>query len=137
MSFFNLDKRDEVAFVWLDAPDARVNTLSFAVMNDFSGLLDTLEQDADITAAILISRKKDSFIVGADINEFAEFSDKEEVKRLIGEGHALFNRIESFPKPIVAAVHGACVGGGLELAMALPLPARHQPQTYSIRLARS
>ena len=118
MSFFNVDKRDEVAFVWLDAPDARVNTLSFQVMNDFSGLLDTLEQDADVKAAVLISRKKDSFIVGADINEFADFTDKEEVKRLIGEGHELFNRIEAFPKPIVAAVHGACVGGGLELAMA-------------------
>lgn len=134
MSFFNVEKREDVAVVWLDAPGARVNTLSFEVMDRFSALLDELQNDPEVKAAVLISRKKDSFIVGADINEFASFTSKDEVKRLIGEGHALFNRIEDFNKPLVVAVHGACVGGGLELAMACHyrLASNHQRTVFGL-----
>lgn len=118
MTYFDVYTKNGVATVWLDSEGERVNTLSQPVLKAFGSLLDTLESDTAVEAVVLISRKKDSFIVGADIKEFAAFEAKEEVVRLIGEGHALFNRVESFPKPILSAVHGACVGGGLELALA-------------------
>jgi 3-hydroxyacyl-CoA dehydrogenase / enoyl-CoA hydratase / 3-hydroxybutyryl-CoA epimerase len=115
---FDIQNENGIAIIWLDQEGERVNTLSTQALREFAGVLDTLEQSPDIKAAILISRKKDSFIVGADIKEFAAFQTKEEVITLIREGQALFNRLESFKKPVVAAIHGACVGGGLELVMA-------------------
>ena len=118
MSYFDVEKQNGVATVWLDHPSERVNTLNQAMLSDFETLLDDLDTDAEMKAIVLISRKKDSFIVGADVKEFADFEAPEEVVKLIKEGHALFDRVENFRKPIVAAVHGPCVGGGLELALA-------------------
>ena len=117
-NYFDVHTEDGVATVWLDNADERVNTLSQGMMREFGELLDRVATDEAVKAVVLISRKKDSFIVGADIKEFADFESKEAVVRLIHEGHALFNRVERFRKPIVAAVHGPCVGGGLELALA-------------------
>ena len=114
---FQLENIEGVLVVGFDLPDGRVNVLKQAVLSEFEDILDKIEGDEEIKAAVLISRKKDSFIVGADINEFADFESKEQVVELIKEGHALFNRVERLKKPIVAAIHGACVGGGLELVM--------------------
>ena len=116
--YFKLSKQDGVLLIGLDQPDSRVNTLSQAALKSFEEVLDSIENDAELKAAVIISRKKDSFIVGADINEFVNFSSKEEVISLIQQGHALFDRLERLSKPVVAAIHGACVGGGLELALA-------------------
>lgn len=118
VSFFDLQVKDGVLVVGLDMPESNVNVLKQAVFTEFTGVLDRLESDAELSAAVLISRKKDSFVVGADINEFAEFESVEQVTTLIHEGHALFDRLENLKKPVVAAIHGACVGGGLELVMA-------------------
>ncbi len=118
MNFFDVHKQDGLMLIWLDQPESRVNTLTQASLRDFGALLDDLQQDAELKAAILLSRKRDSFIVGADIKEFAEFSTQDEVLKLIHEGHALLRRLESSTKPVLAAIHGACVGGGLELVMA-------------------
>jgi len=117
-TYFDVDIQDGVATVWLDNETERVNTLSQKMMQAFGELLDRIATDDAVKAMVLISRKKDSFIVGADIKEFADFESREAVERLIHEGHALFDRVEKFRKPIVAAVHGPCVGGGLELALA-------------------
>ena len=118
MSYFDLHQDGPVALVWLDREGERVNTLSREMLANFSDLLNHLENDPEILAVVLVSRKKDSFIVGADIKAFAAFETKEEVISLVSEGQALFGRLEQFRKPVVAAVHGACVGGGLELALA-------------------
>ena len=116
--YFDVDTQDGVATVWLDNKNERVNTLSQKMMQAFGDLLGQVATDDAVKAVVLISRKKDSFIVGADIKEFAEFESQEAVEQLIHEGQALFDRVEKFRKPIVAAVHGPCVGGGLELALA-------------------
>ena len=118
MTHFDIEMDTSVALIWLDNPTERVNVLTQAMLAEFSDVLDEIEQNTDIQAAVLISKKHNSFIVGADIKEFADFNDKNEVIALINEGHALFNRLETLKKPVVAAVHGACVGGGLELIMA-------------------
>ena len=118
MSGVELERDGNLAVIWLDTPGERVNKLTTGMLDDFSGLLDTLENDSDIEAAVLVSRKKDSFIVGADIEAFKDFATPAEAEAVIREGHALFNRLESLRKPVVAAIHGAAAGGGLELAMA-------------------
>ena len=118
MNGVELERDGNLAIIWLDTPGERVNKLTTGMLDDFSSLLDTLENAASIEAAVLISRKKDSFIVGADIEAFKDFATPAEAGAVIREGHALFNRLEGLQKPIVAAIHGAAAGGGLELAMA-------------------
>ena len=118
MNGVELERDGNLAVIWLDTPGERVNKLTTGMLDDFSELLDTLKHDTSIEAAVLVSRKKDSFIVGADIEAFKDFATPAEAEAVIREGHALFNRLEGLRKPVVAAIHGAAAGGGLELAMA-------------------
>lgn len=118
MNGFRVARDDGVAVVWLDIPGERVNKLTLEMLTAFGELLDGLEHDPDVQTAVLISRKEDSFIVGADIAEFATFRTPEEAYATVRKGQALFNRLESFRKPVVAAVHGAAAGGGVELMLA-------------------
>ena len=123
MAFFDLEistgeTSDGVAVIFFDQQDSRVNTLETAALREFAEVLDTVERDPNLKSAVLISRKQDSFVVGADIKEFLTFETPAQVTALIREGHALLGRLEHFPKPVVAAVHGAAVGGGLELILA-------------------
>ena len=77
------------------------------------------ESDPAVRAVVLVSGKPDNFIAGADIEEFTRAATAEEATRLSCEGQELMNRVaETLAKPVVAAIHGACLGGGLELALA-------------------
>ena len=67
---------------------------------------------------VLISGKPDTFIAGADIEEFTALTTESAAERLSFEGQEMVNRVETLSKPVVAAIHGACLGGGLELALA-------------------
>ena len=118
MAFFELETSDDVAVIFFDQQGSRVNTLETAALREFSEVLDTVERDPNVKSAVLISRKKDSFVVGADIKEFLTFETPAQVSALIREGHTLLGRLERLSKPVVAAVHGAAVGGGLELILA-------------------
>ena len=118
MGYLDVYTEDGIALVYLDQLDSKVNTLTTDALGEFESTLDELERDDDILGAVLISAKKDSFVVGADIKEFSELESPEEVKGIIRKGHELLGRLESSPKPVVAAVHGAALGGGLELALA-------------------
>lgn len=112
-----LEMRDGVALLWLDTPDARVNTLNVEALGQLAQLLDRVEADGECRAIAIISRKLENFIAGVDINLFLTLTP-EELDAVGREGQRLFSRIASFPKPILAAVHGACAGGGFELALA-------------------
>lgn len=118
MAFFEVDVADGVALIRFDGQGGRVNTLSSAALREFGAILDTLETDDSAQSAVLYSGKRDSFVVGADIREFTTFETPAQVTALIREGHELLGRLERFPKPVVAAVHGAALGGGLELILA-------------------
>lgn len=118
MGYLDVYTEDGIALVYLDQLDSKVNTLTTDALGEFESTLDELERDDDILGAVLISAKKDSFVVGADIKEFSELESPEEVKGIIRKGHELLGRLESSPKPVVAAVHGPALGGGLELALA-------------------
>ena len=118
MAFFEVDVEGGVALIRFDQTESRVNTLSTAALGEFAAILDTLQDDDSARGAVLYSGKKDSFVVGADIREFLTFETPAQVSALIKEGHALLERLERFPKPVVAAVHGPALGGGLELVLA-------------------
>jgi len=81
-------------------------------------VFDSVENDPEIKAIVFTSGKKDSFIAGAYISMLETVNSAEEGERISREGHRAMNRIESCPKPVVAAIHGVALGGGLEVALA-------------------
>ncbi|MCU0620083.1 MAG: fatty acid oxidation complex subunit alpha FadJ [Gemmatimonadales bacterium] len=117
MSAFTTALEQGIAVVTLDVAGAPVNTLSRAVGDEFAALLDRLAADPVVRGIVLLSGKPDSFIAGADIEEFTRLRTAEEATALSRWGQALIGRVEALPKPVVAAIHGTCLGGGLELAL--------------------
>jgi 3-hydroxyacyl-CoA dehydrogenase/enoyl-CoA hydratase/3-hydroxybutyryl-CoA epimerase len=107
-----------VAVITIDLPGEPVNKFNRAVKDEFVALFDRLERDLNVRAAVLISGKKDSFIAGADIEEFLELKTAAEAERLSHEGQLLLDSIHEQRTPLVMAIHGACMGGALELSLA-------------------
>ncbi len=118
MTALTIARRGATAVLTLDLPGEPVNKLNAQVKQEFEAALDQLRQDAGVQAVVIISGKPDSFIAGADIEEFTRLSTREEFTRLSADGQAMLQRLDDFPKPVVCAIHGACLGGGLELALA-------------------
>ncbi|XP_042909444.1 trifunctional enzyme subunit alpha, mitochondrial [Parasteatoda tepidariorum] len=110
--------KNGVAIVRIDSPNSKVNTLSKAVMEEVQQVLKNISSDASVTSAVIISGKPGNFIAGADIGMLESCKSKEEVMQLSKAGQDVLNEIESSPKPIVAAISGTCLGGGLEVALA-------------------
>lgn len=109
--------KGEIALVEWDLVGEKVNKLSSPIMVRFKEILEEIKA-SDYKAVVLISRKKNIFIAGADINEIQGLKTKEAFAEAAGEGQKILNMIEDLPIPVVAAIHGACVGGGCELVMA-------------------
>lgn len=109
---------DGVALVRIDTPGAKVNTLSEAMQTKFGEILQEIQSNPAIKSVVIISEKATSFIAGADIKMISNCQTEEEVLALSKNGQAMFEKIEQSDKPIVAAIMGTCLGGGLELAMA-------------------
>ncbi len=110
-------RSDRVAVVVFDVPDESVNTLRAEFADEFDQLLDEIERDSEIEAVVLASAKRDSFIAGADISMLAAVDSAEGATALSQRGQRVVQRLSELRVPTVAAVHGACLGGGLELAL--------------------
>lgn len=121
LTHFRLDVADGIATVTMDRADDDLNTLDPSLMEDFTRILDRLEEDPEIRAAVLTSGKEDNFLAGANIKWFAELNETTAEESIRG-AHAVLTRLERLHttrgKPVVAAIHGACLGGGNELALA-------------------
>ena len=127
--------RDGVAWLALDDPDKKVNTLSsrtFAWFEEQVARLEREGREGRIRGLVILSGKPGTFVAGADIEELQGLSDEGEILELLGRGHDLMGRLAALPFPTVAAIEGACLGGGLELALACDL--RVAADTGSTRL---
>lgn len=109
--------KGDVALIEFDLFGEKVNKLSSPVMFRLNEVLTELEKGA-YKAAVLISRKPSIFIAGADIEEIRAMKKEEDYRAAIGKAHEIFSRIEDMKIPVVAAIHGACMGGGCELILA-------------------
>lgn len=105
-----------VALIMFDSA-SKFNSLGSSTIQELNSILDVIEKDDSIKAVIGISGKHDSFIIGADLYEIRKTESKEELLRLSRTGQALLNRISTYNKPFVIAINGACLGGGLEIAL--------------------
>lgn len=87
-------------------------------MSEFEGLLQEIQSNSQIQSAVLISGKPNCFIAGADITMLEKCKTLEEFKNISTSGQQILQAIEDCKKPIVAAIQGSCLGGGLEVALA-------------------
>ena len=109
---------DGLAVVVLDLQGHPVNVISRAVKDEFIACFAALADDARVRAVAFLSGKPDNFIAGADIEEFVRLGSAAEAERLAAEGQEMLERIARFAKPVVVGIHGGCLGGGLEFALA-------------------
>lgn len=112
-------ERDEHDIAWLyaDKANAAANTLSKAVLEELYDILSRFKDDRP-QGLVILSAKASGFIAGADINEFTTLSGQKDAEDLIGRGQAVLDRLAALDMPTVALIHGFCLGGGLELALA-------------------
>ncbi|MDE2942949.1 MAG: 3-hydroxyacyl-CoA dehydrogenase NAD-binding domain-containing protein [Gemmatimonadota bacterium] len=112
---------DKIGWLIFDAPDSQVNLLNSEVMRHLDGYLAELESriaTGHPIAVVIWSEKPDTFIAGADVNEIAEIEDEEDGRRKSAMGQRIFSRLGRLGIPKIAAIRGACLGGGTELALA-------------------
>ncbi|HGU6358842.1 TPA: fatty acid oxidation complex subunit alpha FadJ [Citrobacter farmeri] len=118
-SAFTLNVRlDNVAVISVDVPGEKMNTLKAEFASQVRAILKQIRENKAIRGVVIISAKADNFIAGADINMISRCKSAQEAETLARQGQQLMAEINALPIPVVAAIHGACLGGGLELALA-------------------
>lgn len=119
METLDIERRaDGVAVVTMDDPARPVNTLSIELLEEFQSRLVPLVSEPEVKAVVITSAKDDIFIAGADIKGFNQTDDGRLVSELDGAYSRALTALARGPKPVVAAVHGAALGGGLEVVLA-------------------
>jgi 3-hydroxyacyl-CoA dehydrogenase/enoyl-CoA hydratase/3-hydroxybutyryl-CoA epimerase len=109
---------DGLALLVFDTPSEKVNKLSMPVMKELERVLDGLANRSDVKALLLLSAKPGVFIAGADVNEIAK-ADRNADPEMVRGGHRTFNKLANLPFPTIAAIDGACVGGGCETVLSM------------------
>ena len=118
MGALTLQHDDGVAVITIDLPGEQVNTVTAGLRAEFAALFAQLEGDTSVKAVVILSGKGDTWLAGADIDEFLTLHTPQDGEALSRSGQALLDKLETLKIPVVAAIHGACLGGGLETALA-------------------
>src|SRR5689334_22837814 len=113
--FLLCDIENKVAVVTINRPP--VNPLSTKVFQELSYLFDELEANDEVRAIVLTGSGEKAFVAGADINEMANL-ELVGINKMNKTSRAVFSKIENLTKPVIAAINGLALGGGLELALA-------------------
>ncbi len=113
-------KIDEQNIAWLaiDVPNEKMNTLQAAFVEDMQAIFTQLKDTSGVKGMIIHSLKPDNFVAGADVRMLDACTTAGEAEALAKQGQELFQQLSDLPYPVVAAIHGPCLGGGLELALA-------------------
>lgn len=114
---FTLDKNG-IANLIFDLPNEKVNKLSAPVLSELETALNVIDGNKGIRVLLITSAKKDIFIAGADINEIKDLRDVDEARKKVSRGQEILSKIAALKIPTIAVINGACLGGGLELALA-------------------
>jgi 3-hydroxyacyl-CoA dehydrogenase/enoyl-CoA hydratase/3-hydroxybutyryl-CoA epimerase len=111
---------DEQGVIWLtlSCQNSNINTLNTEVLREFKAVLHTISSGARPKGLVIQAGKKNGFIAGADIQQFQTLETADSAFELIREGQLILQKLEELPIPTVALIHGFCLGGGLELALA-------------------
>jgi enoyl-CoA hydratase/carnithine racemase len=112
----NLRKEQNTACITLDRPD-KLNSINTTMLQELSETMDSIEKDNTIRCVIITGEGEKAFSAGADINELHELT-QETAAELSRKGQKVFSKVEALPKPVLAAINGYALGGGLELALA-------------------
>ena len=153
---------EKIAWATFDQAGESTNTFGRETATELDTIVTAVEEAAkrgEARALIFLSGKDKAFIAGADISEFDNLTREKDVEDAVRQLTAVFDRIETMPIPVIAAIHGYCLGGGLEFAMAchyriatrseetrlglpevrlgiIPRPQRHRPLARALRPAR-
>lgn len=114
MNFLSVTVEEQVAVVKINHQPA--NAMSSQVIKEIAKVLDQVEKD-DSVRVVLVHGEGRFFSAGADIREFTAIENAKQAAELAQQGQIVFERVEKFSKPVIAAIHGAALGGGLEFAM--------------------
>src|SRR5204863_5826544 len=109
---------DGICVLTFDRPDSGANIFDAPTMQNLSDHLDAIENDPSLRGVIVTSAKKSIFIAGADLMTLLKQAQAGELGAFIAEGQRVFNRLVALNVPTVAAIHGACAGGGYEVTLA-------------------
>jgi len=109
---------DRVCLLTFDRPDSGANIFDAATLNELSEHVGVIERDASLRGLIITSAKKSIFIAGADLKTLLKQAETGELRAFIAEGQRIFNCIAALKIPTIAAIHGACAGGGYEITLA-------------------
>src|SRR5689334_13832252 len=101
-----------------DRPESGANVFDAATIADLEQQLDAIEQDDSLGGVVILSAKKSIFIAGADLKTLLRQAQTHEMRAFIAEGQRIFNRLAALKIPTIAAIHGACAGGGYEVTLA-------------------
>ena len=115
----------DVGFLILDTPDEKVNILASPVMMELAQRLEEIQERRDLSSLVILSAKAGNFIAGARVEEIESIRDPLEGARKAAMGQAVFDKIAALPQTTIAAISGACVGGGLELVLACDFRLAH------------
>jgi 3-hydroxyacyl-CoA dehydrogenase / enoyl-CoA hydratase / 3-hydroxybutyryl-CoA epimerase len=114
---FRIQREHSLAVVWFDLPGEKVNKFSSTVLQEFSAVVDDLSRSREIERVIFASGKPSIFIAGADVSEFSKATSAEQAREYVRFGQQVFERLKRLPQATVAAINGACLGGGCEMAI--------------------
>ncbi|WP_298754664.1 3-hydroxyacyl-CoA dehydrogenase NAD-binding domain-containing protein [uncultured Arcobacter sp.] len=117
MNNLTLNIDNSIATLTFDLKNSKANKLSFELLAELDKVLDDIKENSEIKALVIDSAKPSIFIAGADIKEIEAMSTQEEIYEQISKGDDILNKLEKLTIPTIAYIHGACMGGGLELAL--------------------
>src|SRR5438874_8743427 len=109
---------DHICLLTFDRPESGANIFDAATLDELNEHLDFVENDAPLCGVIIASAKKSIFIAGADLKTLLQQVQTGYMRAFIAEGQRILNRLAELEIPTAAAIHGACAGGGYEVAVA-------------------